>query len=250
MRGDINMKIKCPACGTENYFTGLEDKETRFCSSCNEPLFKIGKEISYNSFQGSKLIFDLQRLLEGIQLSKNKKDYVFKIFKNSIIAVEVIRRLVEKKDVNQNKYNLSDTEWFSILFEFICFYLHLTDRLAFELMNEEQRESLMVELIKISIAAPVDAVCLMWPEDIKEKIKEECMGNFYTSVTEYSKCKKWFPKKDEGARGTLIWEFAKTIAKLAGKEHKVGLKLGIMQTVSNSIKDLDIKSFINRVKVI
>ena len=38
------MKIKCPVCGNENYFTGLEDEETRFCSSCNEPLFKIRKE--------------------------------------------------------------------------------------------------------------------------------------------------------------------------------------------------------------
>ena len=155
------MKIKCPACGTENYFTGLEDEETRFCSSCNEPLFKIGKEKSYNSFQGSKLIFDLQRLLEGIQLSKTKKDYLFKIFKNSIIAVEVIRHLVEKKDINQNKYNLSDTEWFSILFEFICFYLHLTDRFAFGLMNEERRESPMTELEEISITAHVDAVYLI-----------------------------------------------------------------------------------------
>ena len=34
------MKIKCPLCGYENYFTGLEDEGTRFCSNCNEPLFK------------------------------------------------------------------------------------------------------------------------------------------------------------------------------------------------------------------
>jgi len=38
------MKIRCPACGEENYFTGLEDEEARFCSSCNEPLFKSRKE--------------------------------------------------------------------------------------------------------------------------------------------------------------------------------------------------------------
>ena len=38
------MKIKCPACGAENYFSGLEDEETRFCSDCNEPLFKIRKD--------------------------------------------------------------------------------------------------------------------------------------------------------------------------------------------------------------
>jgi len=34
------VKIKCPLCGCENYFTGLEDEGTRFCSNCNEPLFK------------------------------------------------------------------------------------------------------------------------------------------------------------------------------------------------------------------
>jgi len=32
------MKIKCPLCGNENYFTGLEDEGTIFCSNCNEPL--------------------------------------------------------------------------------------------------------------------------------------------------------------------------------------------------------------------
>jgi len=35
------MKIKCPLCGYENYFTGLEDEGTRFCSNCNEPLFNL-----------------------------------------------------------------------------------------------------------------------------------------------------------------------------------------------------------------
>jgi hypothetical protein len=32
------MKIKCPLCGCKNYFTGLEDKGTKFCSNCNTPL--------------------------------------------------------------------------------------------------------------------------------------------------------------------------------------------------------------------
>ena len=43
------MKIECPRCGCENYFTGLEEG-TKFCSNCNEPLFE--KEISLlNSFE-------------------------------------------------------------------------------------------------------------------------------------------------------------------------------------------------------
>ena len=62
------MKIKCPVCGNENYFTGLEDEETRFCSSCNEPLFKVRKEKSDKAVPGSKQLINLQKSLEGIQL--------------------------------------------------------------------------------------------------------------------------------------------------------------------------------------
>lgn len=247
------MKIKCPTCGNENYFTGLEDEDTRFCSSCNEPLFKIGKEKSYNAILGSKQIFDSQGLLERIQLSIKKdfkQDYLFKIFKNSIEAANAICYLADNKSIDQNKYGLSNTKWFSILFEFIYFYLHLTDRFAFGHMNEERRGSLMTELEEISITAAVDAVCLKWPEDIKEKIKEECMGNFFISMAEYSKCKKWFTKKGEGAKGTLFWEFGKTIAKLAGQENDIIYIMAAMQIATNSLKDLEIKSFINRIKVV
>ena len=36
----FSVKIECPRCGCENYFTGLEDEGTKFCSNCNEPLFE------------------------------------------------------------------------------------------------------------------------------------------------------------------------------------------------------------------
>jgi tetratricopeptide (TPR) repeat protein len=44
------MKIKCPLCSCENYFTGLEDEGTRFCSNCNVPLFEK-KTLLFNSFE-------------------------------------------------------------------------------------------------------------------------------------------------------------------------------------------------------
>ena len=43
------MKIKCPVCGCENYFSGLEDEGTKFCSNCNTPLNKpagVNKKLS------------------------------------------------------------------------------------------------------------------------------------------------------------------------------------------------------------
>ena len=64
------MKIKCPVCGTINYFSGLEEV-TKFCSNCNTPLveaktpdntenpyIKNKKEVINTVFRGSKKTLD------------------------------------------------------------------------------------------------------------------------------------------------------------------------------------------------
>jgi len=48
-KGGFSVKIECPRCGCENYFTGLEEG-TKFCSNCNEPLFEK-KNLLFNSFE-------------------------------------------------------------------------------------------------------------------------------------------------------------------------------------------------------
>lgn len=177
-----------------------------------------------------------------------RQDFLNKIFKNSIEAANVILNLAKDESFEKNKQGLSFTEWFSILFEFIYFYLHLTDRFAFGYMDEDRRGILMTELEEICITSAVDEVCKGLTEDKKEKIKEECMQNFYISMEEYSKYKKWFPEKDEGLKDTLVWEFSKTIAKLAGQENNIVYIMACPSIAINSLKDLDIKSFIEKVK--
>ena len=44
------MKIKCPLCGCENYFTGLEDEGTKFCSECNTPLVEPKTTLDKETF--------------------------------------------------------------------------------------------------------------------------------------------------------------------------------------------------------
>lgn len=177
-----------------------------------------------------------------------REDYLNKIFRNSIEDANAIRRLAEDKSFEQNKQGLSDTEWLSIVFEFIYFYLHLTDRFAFEHMSEEQRAVLMTGVERICISSAVNAVCRGWPKDKKEKIKEECMENFHISMQEYSKYKKWLAEKGEGTKNTLFWEFGKMIAKLAGREMDARYIMLSVKIAIDSLKDLDIKSFIEKVK--
>jgi len=98
------MKIKCPACGAENYFTGLEDEGTKFCSNCNRPLpepkipdiaenpyIKIKKEGTNTAFLGSKKTLDKESfsnmLVDWVvaSLKIGRKNGIFKGFLKSIV---------------------------------------------------------------------------------------------------------------------------------------------------------------------
>jgi len=69
-KGGFSVKIECPRCGCENYFTGLEDEGTRFCSNCNIQLFE--KKIPLlNSFEEIS-----SAALSAIAKDKSTKDII------------------------------------------------------------------------------------------------------------------------------------------------------------------------------
>jgi ribosomal protein L33 len=121
------MKIKCPACGAENYFSGLENAETRFCSSCNEALFKIGKEKSNNSFQGSKQIINLQSSLEeiheGIQLGTIEYKDIGKLLAE--IFIKNILKSFDGKTFSWIHKDFKDTKKDTLLKEWVFFNMFL-----------------------------------------------------------------------------------------------------------------------------
>ena len=121
------MKIKCPACGAENYFSGLEDEESRFCSDCNEPLFKIGKEKLYNAVPGSKQIINLQSSLEeiheGIQLGTIEYKDIGKLLAE--IFIKNILKSFDGKTFSWIHKDFKDTKKDTLLKEWvflICFW--------------------------------------------------------------------------------------------------------------------------------
>lgn len=177
-------------------------------------------------------------------------DYVKKILINSSEAADAIRHLVEDENLEQNKRGLSDSEYWSILLEFIYLFLYLTDRFAVNYgINEEGRRKLITLLADMSINLAVEIVCQELPEDTKVNIKEECKHNFDISLMEYSKFKKEFPKEGGNPKDTLFWEFGKNIAMLAGQGGIISA-LAAQDIVIDSLTKgkLDIKSFIEKVR--
>jgi uncharacterized Zn finger protein (UPF0148 family) len=120
------MKIKCPLCGCENYFTGLEDEGTKFCSECNTPLVEpkipdnienpyIKKGKTDNDFTGLKKILDKETFCPycGVELiEKYKGRYKCPSCNRSFIksASEIIESTDEKEvEYENNKPEINAT---------------------------------------------------------------------------------------------------------------------------------------------
>ncbi len=175
-------------------------------------------------------------------------DYTARILGRSIEASNAIRRMVEEEGLEQERQPLKDSEWFLIMFEFVYFYLHLTDRYAFGRMDEKRRGELMTGLEDLLIRNAVDTVLPKGPEDENEMVREMCLQTFRSRVEEYSKYKKLHAEKDEGLKNTLFWEFGKVIAKLAGGEGKASYIMPIVGIAIGSLEHLDIPSFVEKAK--
>ena len=176
------------------------------------------------------------------------EEFSIKIFKQAAEGVDTIRKLAEDKSIEQDKYGLGSLEWMKVFFEFQDFYLHLTDRFAFGELDEQKRSKVMNELAKVSIDTSVETICKNWPRDKIANIKKECMDNFLVSMQDYGQYKKLFPEEGQGPKGTLLWEFGTQIADLSGRQLDIAYVLAGVELASKALTELDIRSFIAKVK--
>lgn len=176
------------------------------------------------------------------------EEYSIRLFKKAVEGVNAIKQLSEDKCVEGQGRGLTHLEWFSVFNEFQYFYLHLTDRIAFELIDDPDRSKILSELEKLCIDLSVQTICDGWPSEKIEGIKSESMQNFLKSMEQYAQCKEFFAKKGESPKATLFWEFGKQVAGLAGQDMDILFVTCAMESAVAALKELDIKQFIEAVK--
>lgn len=105
------------------------------------------------------------------------------------LAVQVERQL-HRVD------NWSEEPRPEVLWKCLLFVLHLTDRVAFASLPSASREFFMSSILSI----------------LAKTIDEKHLRSEYNAAQQtYSTFKDLLPKKGEGTRGTLFWEFGKNI---------------------------------------
>ncbi|MDT8302798.1 MAG: hypothetical protein RQ760_15050, partial [Sedimentisphaerales bacterium] len=85
-------------------------------------------------------------------------------------------------------------------------------------------------------------------EHAKQEYKKSSFKIHNTRMEEYSKYKKAFAEKDEGAKDTLFWEFSKNICRLVERQHNIGLKQLCIKVAVDALIDIDPKSLAKKIK--
>jgi hypothetical protein len=92
--------------------------------------------------------------------------------------------------------------------EFIFFFLHYINRLAYSIGGKSAQESIYDKTLEQVVN---NLVRKFGPEHRSELIEHYCDG-IIESEKVYEKCKKFVAEGDEGMANTLLWEAAKRVA--------------------------------------
>lgn len=129
-----------------------------------------------------------------------------------------------------------------VFFETIIFCLHYTDRIAFGLLETQQRDIFMNALV-----AQTEELLLEAQPDEKSKQNTRTLFSVLYSANqeEYQKY-KLVAGKDEGFKGTLFWEFEAKIARMLGFDKDMIVVMDVHINVSTLLTHLQIQNLLEK----
>lgn len=118
-----------------------------------------------------------------------------KIFENSLVCAESLKPDLEEKFGKDSKEFHS--KYIPVLFEFMYFFLHLTNRSAFGQLGQEKRSKLQDKLAPLAVDATIQTLFGHWPTNLKDGIKKDFYQNLNNSEMEYGNCKELLLKPED-----------------------------------------------------
>jgi hypothetical protein len=109
-----------------------------------------------------------------------------KVFENSLLCAESLKKNLEEKYGKDSKEFHS--KYIMVLFEFMYFFLHLTNRSAFKQLGQQKRSKLLEELGPLVVHATTETLFGHWPQNLKDGIKKDFYKSLDNSEMEYAGC--------------------------------------------------------------
>jgi hypothetical protein len=127
---------------------------------------------------------------------------------------------------------------FLVLYEYIYFFMHLTMRTASTYMTEQQIKHLQGFLGPLISATAVESFFAHWPEELKEKIRNEFYDNLNNAELEYSTSKEMFSDKNPLTGDSLLAKLGRNISEKSGNSMNPVAITIIMRSALEAYKEM------------
>jgi hypothetical protein len=121
-----------------------------------------------------------------------------------------------RSEITADSEDKANEQFIYVCYEFLYFFMHLTDRFAFQKIGLERRSKLMDALEPLITGPAVDAFFDHWPENMKSKMRSEFRGKMNDAQIGYAECKGMVSESDPINSNSLLSTFARNIAELCG----------------------------------
>jgi hypothetical protein len=142
----------------------------------------------FSKLFGSKQQHQLAQMREEVE--KRAEPIVFlgdAIFESALVCAEAIRPQIDFPSERER-----EMQWVFILYEFVYFFMHMTNRAAYRVLGQDSRTRLQEELGTSIPVAVTEAICGHWPAELKSKLVGEFFQNLNNAELEYAECKQIF----------------------------------------------------------
>ncbi len=157
-------------------------------------------------------------------------------FAKNLVAL-VMRSDLMVKIINRN---IDDNKRMEIIHETLLFHLHLSDRIAFDLMDADKRDIFVDNLVSKCIEILSGLQFYVSIKDFEDWFLNEYMKR----QEQYSKYKYQLPKKPP-FNGTLFWEFGKNIVEITGLEKDIIIMFKIIAAITSQAGALNLRGILS-----
>jgi len=156
----------------------------------------------------------------------------------------VINHASEETNSIEENNKWEGDQFFSVFVEYIFFFLHLTFRRIYPLMEEKERDILMTQIVDLAIRSAIDSKGFFLDEQNKQELYDEWVQDYMGTMAEYGKLREY--AEDEPVQMPLYWHFQKKVATLSGQGSNPGAIVALGLTLVTRAKNLNIDSFVKQ----
>lgn len=137
---------------------------------------------------------------------------------HSIVEVSLRNAEALKPSIHAKDDKDHTQRWFTVICEFLYFFMHLTNRFAYGELGHEQRRKVQDQLCPFIVRPTIESIFGHWPPNLKDGMENEFIEKLNDAEIEYGECKQLLDRDNPLSRDALFSKFAGNVCELLGVE--------------------------------